>query len=129
MFIVMKKSIMLIFNAFYCIIYAGDANMCNSDMQMLVDIIIKVLDVVHFFVPIVLIVFCTVDIFKIIVSKKEDEVKKLRNDVFWKIIYAILIYLIPFFRSAKDLVATECPGSITPIFCRARSSSSLPAAL
>ena len=70
--------------------------MCNSDMQMLVDIIIKVLDVVHFFVPIVLIIFCTIDVFKIIVSKKEDEVKKLRNDVFWKIVYAIVIYLIPF---------------------------------
>ena len=70
--------------------------MCNSDMQTIVEIIVKLLDVVHFFVPIVLIIFCTVDVFKIIVSKKEDEVKKLRNDVFWKIIYAIIIYLIPF---------------------------------
>lgn len=70
--------------------------MCNSDMQMLVNIVIQVLDVVHFFVPMVLIIFCTIDIFKIIVSKKEDDVKKLRNDVFRKIVYAIVIYLIPF---------------------------------
>lgn len=70
--------------------------MCNSDMQMIINIVIEVLDVIHFFVPIVLIIFCTIDIFKIIVSKKEDEVKKLRNDVFWKIVYAVLVYLVPY---------------------------------
>ena len=70
--------------------------MCNSDMQLILNIIIQVLDVVHFFVPIVLIIFCTIDIFKLIISKKEEEVKKLRKSVMWKIIYAIIIYLIPF---------------------------------
>ena len=69
--------------------------MCTTDMQMIFNVVIKVLDVVHFCVPIVLIIFCTVDIFKLIVSKKEDEVKKLRKGVFLKIIYAILIYMIP----------------------------------
>ena len=70
--------------------------MCNTDVQLIFNMIIKVLDVVHFFVPVVLIIFCTIDIFKLIVSKKEDEVKKLRNSVFRKILYAIVIYLIPF---------------------------------
>ena len=69
--------------------------MCNSDIQMILEIIIAILDLVKFFVPIVLIILCTIDIFKIIVSKKEDEVKKLRKDVFRKIIYAVIIYLIP----------------------------------
>lgn len=70
--------------------------MCNSDMQMILDVIITVLDVVRFFIPIILIIFCTVDIFKIIVSKKEDEIKKLRKDILMKVVYAVLIYLIPF---------------------------------
>jgi len=70
--------------------------MCNSDMRMILEIVIKVLDVVHFFVPIVLIILCTVDIFKIIVSKKEDEIKKLRKGVIWNLIYAVIIYLVPF---------------------------------
>ncbi|MBR3660819.1 MAG: hypothetical protein IKN63_02835 [Bacilli bacterium] len=70
--------------------------MCSEELQVVMNIVIQVLDVVHFFVPIVLIIFCTIDIFKIIVSKKEDEVKKLRNDVFWKIFYAIMVYLIPY---------------------------------
>ena len=70
--------------------------MCNSDMQMIFEIVIKVLDLVRFFIPILLIIFCTIDIFKIIVSKKEDEIKKLRKDVINKVVYAIIIYLIPF---------------------------------
>lgn len=70
--------------------------MCNSDIQTIMRIYIDLLDVIHFFVPIVLIILCTVDIFKIVVSKKEDEVKKLRNGVFRKIIYAVIIYLLPF---------------------------------
>ena len=70
--------------------------MCSSEVRLLVDIVIKILDIIHFFVPIVLIILCTIDIFKIIVSKKEDDVKKLRKDVMWKIIYAVIIYLIPF---------------------------------
>ena len=82
--------------------------MCNSEMQMIINIVIEVLDVIHFFVPVVLIIFCTIDIFKIIVSKKEDEVKKLRNEVFWKIFYAIMVYLVPyivpFVLSAADKI-------------------------
>lgn len=71
--------------------------MCNSDMQMILNVIVKILDVIHFFVPIVLILLCTVDVFKIVVSKKEDDIKKLRNGIMWKIIYSIVIFLIPYF--------------------------------
>jgi len=70
--------------------------MCTTDFQMILNVLIQVLDVVHFFVPIVLIIFCTVDIFKLIVSKDEKEVKKLRDGIFLKIVYAICVYLVPF---------------------------------
>ena len=56
--------------------------MCTEEMQMIIGIVITILDIIKFIVPIVLIIFCTIDIFKIIVSKKEDEIKKLRYDVF-----------------------------------------------
>ena len=69
--------------------------LCSSDMQMILNIIITLLDLVKFFIPILLIIYCTIDIFKIIVSKKEDEIKKLRKDIFNKILYSVLIYLIP----------------------------------
>ncbi len=70
--------------------------MCNEDMKLIMEVYINVLDTIHFFVPIVLILLCTVDIFKIVVSKKEDDIKKLRNGVILKIVYAIVIYLLPF---------------------------------
>ncbi len=70
--------------------------MCNSDMQVVFGIIVTLFDLIRFLIPIILIVLCTIDIFKIIVSKKEDEIKKLRKDVLMKIVYAIIIYLLPF---------------------------------
>ena len=90
--------------------------MCSDEMQLMVRIVAKLLDIVRFIVPIVLIIFCTVDIFKIIVSKKEDEIKKLRNDVFAKILYAIMIYLVPFlipfiFSMADKILPMEYDNS------------------
>jgi len=69
--------------------------MCSMEMQEILGIIITILNVIKFLVPIILIILCTIDIFKIIVSKKEDEIKKLRKDIFNKILYSVLIYLIP----------------------------------
>ena len=65
-------------------------------MQGIIGIVVVILNLFHFIIPIILIVFCTIDIFKIIVTKKEDEVKKLRKDVIMKIVYTIIIYLIPY---------------------------------
>lgn len=70
--------------------------MCNEEIKVVLEVIITILDIIRFFVPVVLIIFCTIDIFKIIVSKKEEEIKKLRKGVLMKVIYAVLIYLIPF---------------------------------
>ena len=83
--------------------------MCNSDMQLVFGIIVSLFDLIRFIIPILLIVLCTVDIFKIIVSKKEDEIKKLRKEVVMKIVYAIIIYLLPFlipmfFRLANSII-------------------------
>lgn len=70
--------------------------MCNSDIQGILKIIIDVLNFVRFFIPILLIILCTINIFKMVVSKKEDEIKKLRKDTLMKIVYAVIIYLIPY---------------------------------
>ncbi|MBQ8471907.1 MAG: hypothetical protein IJ501_00210 [Bacilli bacterium] len=70
--------------------------MCNESIQRILEIVITILNLIKFVVPIILIIFCTIDIFKIIVTKKEDEIKRLRKDIFIKIFCAIIIYLIPF---------------------------------
>ena len=86
--------------------------MCNEDLQMILNVVISILEILNFLVPIVLIILCTIDIFKIIVSKKEDEIKKLRKGVIMKIVYAILIYLIPYlvpfiFRLVDNILPME----------------------
>lgn len=70
--------------------------MCSEEIKEVFKIVITVLEVIKFIVPVLLIVLCTVDIFKLIVSKKEDDIKKLRKGIIMKIIYCVLIYLIPF---------------------------------
>ena len=70
--------------------------MCSQEIKEIFKIIITILELIKFLVPVILIVLCTIDIFKLIVSKKEDEIKKLRKGIFMKIFYSILIYLIPF---------------------------------
>ena len=73
--------------------------MCSNDLQQILKMVINVLNIIDFLVPIILIILCTIDLFKIIISKKEDDVKKLRNGIIMKIIYAIIIYLMPFIVS------------------------------
>ena len=70
--------------------------MCNSEIRSLLGIIISILEIFRFLVPIILIILCAVDVFKLIISKKEDEVKKLRQQIFRKILYGVLFYLVPF---------------------------------
>lgn len=70
-------------------------DLCTSEVQIFLGIIVSILDLVYFLIPIILIILCTIDVFKIIVAKKDD-VKKLRTVVISRIIYGILIYSVPF---------------------------------
>ena len=90
--------------------------MCNSDMQMVFGVVVTIFNVIKFVIPVILIIFCTIDFFKIIVSKKEDEIKKLQKDIMLKIVYAILVYLIPFLvpfilRVVNDLIPFDYDDS------------------
>ena len=107
---------MIAFFLLLCYNHAIGGFMCTEEMQMIIGIVITILDIVKFIVPIVLIIFCTIDIFKIIVSKKEDEIKKLRKDVLMKIVYCIIIYLIPFIvpfilKFASNIIPMEYDDS------------------
>lgn len=90
--------------------------MCSKEIQLVLGIIITILDLIKFLVPLLLIILCTIDLFKLIVTKKEDEIKKLRKDIFRKIIYAVIIYLIPFivsfiFNFANKILPIEYDNS------------------
>lgn len=68
---------------------------CTSEVISLLSVIKTFLNIVKYIMPIVLIVYCTIDVFKIIISKKDDDVKKYRKNIFDRVIGCIILLLIP----------------------------------
>lgn len=69
-------------------------NYC-SDLKPIISIIKTVLNLVRFAVPLVLIVIGTFDIFKAVVASKEDEIKAAQKLLIKRVVYAVIIFLIP----------------------------------
>ena len=68
---------------------------CTEEVLLLIRIIKVFLDLVKFVIPIVLIVLCTFDLLRIVVSKKDDDAKKYRKYIYNRIFNCILLFLIP----------------------------------
>lgn len=70
---------------------------CGEDVGVIISVVKTFYNVVKFVLPIYMIVTLTIDVAKIIISKKEDDAKKIRNGIFRKMVYCIAIFLIPTF--------------------------------
>ena len=68
---------------------------CTSDALTIIDAVKRVLNIVQIALIVLLIVYCTLDIAKIVISKNDDEIKKYRSSIYNRIISCILIFLIP----------------------------------
>ena len=68
---------------------------CTNDALTIIDAVKRVLNIVQIALIVLLIVYCTVDIAKIVISKNDDEIKKYRSSIYNRIISCILIFLIP----------------------------------
>lgn len=68
---------------------------CTREVLLLISIIKVFLDIIKFIMPVVLIVLCTFDLFRIVISKKDDDTKKYRKYVYNRIFNCILLFLIP----------------------------------
>ena len=68
---------------------------CTNEVILLINIIKVFLNLVKFAMPVILIVLCTFDLFRIIISKKEDDIKKYRKYIYNRIFNCILLFLIP----------------------------------
>ena len=68
---------------------------CTDEVVLLIRIIKVFLNLVKFAMPIILIVLCTFDIFRIVISKKDDDIKKYRKYIYNRIFNCILLFLIP----------------------------------
>ena len=69
-------------------------NYC-SQLAPIINIIKAVMNIVRFAVPLVLIVIGTFDMFKAVVASKEDEIKAAQKLLIKRIVYAVIIFLIP----------------------------------
>ena len=68
---------------------------CTNDALTIIAAVKRVLNIVQIALIVLLIVYCTVDIAKIVISKNDDEIKKYRSSIYNRIISCILIFLIP----------------------------------
>lgn len=68
---------------------------CTEDVLLLIRIIKIFLNIIKFAMPVILIVLCTFDIFRIVISKSDDDVKKYRKYIYNRIFNCVLLFLIP----------------------------------
>lgn len=106
---------------------------CTADVQAIIAIIKGVLTFVQWAVPIVLIVLGTIDMFKAVSSNDEKATKAAQKKFATRLIYAVVIFLIPWiiqivFGFAGNILGnhgTEANNAIGNFFkCWNGSSSS-----
>ena len=68
---------------------------CTNEVITFIDVIKRILDMIQVALIVLLIIYCTLDLAKIIISKNDDEIKKYRHSIYNRIISCVLIFLIP----------------------------------
>ena len=64
-------------------------------LNPIISIIKTVLSIVQWAIPIILIVIGTFDIMKAVIASKEDEIKAAQKLLIKRVVYAVVIFLIP----------------------------------
>lgn len=73
----------------------GDVIACE-DIGFIVRILAKLVKLLQFLIPILLIVLVMFDLFKVVTSQADDKAKKdASNKIVQRVIYAIIIFLVP----------------------------------
>lgn len=68
---------------------------CN-DMGFLLRITVKLVKYLHIIVPILLIVFISIDLFKVVAGNADDKAKQeATGKAIKRVIYAVIVFLIP----------------------------------
>ena len=68
---------------------------CPEELDVLIKIIKIFLNGVRYIIPIVLIVIGTVDLAKAVLAKDDEATKKEQKHLVTRVIYAIIIFLVP----------------------------------
>ena len=75
---------------------AGNANtICTTGVGNIIAIVGFVLKIIQWVVPIILIVFGTIDLVKAVIAGKDEEIKKHQQTLFKRAIAAVIVFLVP----------------------------------
>lgn len=66
-----------------------------TEIAPIINIIKAVLNIVQWAIPIIIIVLGTFDLMKAVIASKEDEIKAAQKLLIKRVVYAIVIFLIP----------------------------------
>ena len=91
---------------------------CTGAILTIVGIIKTVVTYIKWGVPILLILFGTIDLAKAVIAGKEDEMKKAQNTFIKRLIYAIAVFLVVTLVSfVMGIVSKNADGDDTAISC------------
>ena len=80
----------------------------DGSLQTLVNIMYFALTIIQWVVPVLLILWGTIDLVKSVVAGKEDDIKKNQKTLVRRIISAVIVFLIPAMVSILlGLIGTE----------------------
>jgi len=75
------------------------AKCSEQDLMKVFDFVKLFLRMVQFIVPVILIVLGTIDLVKAVIASKEDEIKNAQKMLIKRLIYAVIVFLVPFIVS------------------------------
>jgi large-conductance mechanosensitive channel len=67
---------------------------CSEDLKIIIGLIKGILLVAQIVIPILLIIWGTIDLGKAVVASKEEDIKKAQGTLIKRIITAILVFLL-----------------------------------
>lgn len=72
---------------------------CDNQLGDVIGIIGFVMKVIQVIVPLLLILWGTIDLIKSVVAGKEDDIKKNQKTLMKRVISAVIVFLVPFLVS------------------------------
>lgn len=73
----------------------------GADILRIIKFIFRILDIILFIIPMVLIVMISVDLAKNVLAGREDEMKKNVSIAIKRIVYCLILFLVPTIVSAS----------------------------
>ena len=98
------------------LLFLDDAASYCSDLAFAIRIVKYLVGIIKFAVPILLIVFVTIDFTKAVIGKDEKAAQEAKNKAVKRIIYAIILFLVPTIVSLifKNIVKVQYTGLTSP---------------